>query len=107
MPCTRRWRRRIAAVGIGPAVPVNTPSFPTFNVVGTPGQVNDWDQYNARIDHQLTSADQIFGTFSYSDEARDVKVLRPKGGEGFPLNNRLVTMTWNRTSRLDSEGSSR
>lgn len=81
------------------SVPVNTANFPTFNTVGTPGQLNDWDQYNTRIDHLLTSSDQLFGTFSWSEEARDVKALRPYGGEGFPLNNRLVTVTWNRTFR--------
>jgi hypothetical protein len=78
-------------------VPVNSPNFPSFNVVSTPRQINDWDQYNVRLDHQLSPSDQIFGTFSYSDETRDVKALRPYGGEGFPLSNRLVTFTWNRT----------
>lgn len=79
------------------AVPANSLAFPTFNTVGTPGQINDWDQYNVRLDHQLTGRDQIFGTFSWSDETRDVKALRPLGGEGFPLANRLVTATWNHT----------
>jgi hypothetical protein len=78
-------------------VPVNTPNFPTFNVVGTPREMNDWDQYNTRIDHHIGASDQLFGTFSYSEEARDLKVLRPYGGEGFPLSNRLVTATWNHT----------
>jgi hypothetical protein len=71
--------------------------FPTFNTVATPGQINDWDQYNVRLDHQFSTRDQVFGTYSQSDETRDVKVLRPLGGEGFPLSNRLVTATWNRT----------
>ncbi|MFN7544676.1 MAG: TonB-dependent receptor domain-containing protein [Acidobacteriota bacterium] len=78
-------------------IPGGQALFPTFNTVATPGQINDWDQYNARIDHQLTARDQIFGTYSHSDETRDVKVLRPLGGEGFPLSNRLVTATWNHT----------
>jgi hypothetical protein len=85
------------AVAPNLAVGANSPNFPSFNVVGTPRQINDWDQYNTRIDHQLTPSDQLFGTFSYSEEARDVKALRPHGGEGFPLGNRLVTFTWNRT----------
>ena len=50
-----------------------------------------------RMDHQLTQKDMIFGTFSWSDETRDNKALRPLGGEGFPLANRLVTTTWNHT----------
>lgn len=80
-------------VGIAP----NSPSFPIFNTVGTPSQINDWDQYNVRIDHMVSSRDNIFGSFSYSNEDRDIKALRPLGGEGFPLRNRLVTMTWNHT----------
>lgn len=79
------------------AVPVNTPNFPLYNTQATPGQINDFDQYNIRADHQIGSKDQIFGTFSWSDEVRDVKALRPFGGEGYPMSNRLVTGTWNRT----------
>jgi hypothetical protein len=79
------------------AVPANATNFPTFNTVATPSQINDWDQYNVRLDHQISSRDLIFGSFSYSNEDRDLKALRPLGGEGFPLKNRLVTMTWNHT----------
>ncbi len=79
------------------AVAANSLVFPTFNTVGTPSLINDWDQYNVRLDHQLTSKDQIFGTFSWSEETRDEKALRPQGGQGFPLANRLVTATWMHT----------
>jgi len=78
-------------------VPLNSPTFPTFNTVGTPGQINDWDQYNVRIDHTISPRDTVFGSFSYSNEDRDIKALSPLRGEGFPLRNRLVTATWNRT----------
>lgn len=79
------------------AVPPNLPTFPTFNTVGTPSQINDWDQYNTRLDHQFSPRDLVYGSFSWSDETRDLKALRPMGGESFPLRNRLVTTTWNRT----------
>jgi hypothetical protein len=75
------------------AVPAGSATFPTFNAIGTPPTLNDFDQYNLRIDHQLGPRDQLYGTYSWADETRDVKVLRPYGGEGFPLNNRLVTIT--------------
>lgn len=74
-------------------VPVGTGAFPSFNAIATPRTVNNSDQYNVRIDHHLGPRDQLYGTFSYADETRDVKVLRPFGGEGFPLSNRLVTVT--------------
>jgi hypothetical protein len=79
------------------AVAANAPGFPTFNTVGTPGQINDWDQYNIRLDHTISERDALFGSFSYSNEDRDIKNLVPLRGEGFPLRNRLVTMTWNHT----------
>lgn len=79
------------------AVAANSPTFPTFNTVGTPSQINDWDQYNVRIDHVLSTKDTLFGSFSYSNEDRDIKNLVPYRGEGFPLRNRLVTTTWSRT----------
>ncbi|MBI2689363.1 MAG: TonB-dependent receptor [Acidobacteria bacterium] len=94
-PTTRLALPYIPAPNV--AVPANSLAFPSFNTIGTPSQINDWDQYNVRLDHQITSRDQFFSTFSWSDEARDVKALRPLGGEGFPLANRLVTTTWNRT----------
>ena len=74
-------------------VPAGAATFPSFNSIATPLTVNNYDQYNLRLDHQIGPRDQLFGTFSYADEARNVKVLRPFGGEGFPLSNRLVTIT--------------
>jgi len=88
-----------AQYSVLPNVPVtvNSPVFPLYNTQATPGQINDFDQYNVRADHQLGSRDQLFGTFSWSDETRNVKALRPYGGEGYPMSNRLVTGTWNHT----------
>jgi Carboxypeptidase regulatory-like domain/TonB dependent receptor len=75
------------------SVPAGSAKFPTFNTVGTVPLINDWDQYNARLDHQLGQSDQIYGTFAWSDETRISKALRPFGGESFPFSNRLVTAT--------------
>jgi outer membrane receptor protein involved in Fe transport len=74
-------------------VPVGAATFPSFNSIATPLTVNNYDQYNVRLDHHVGPRDQLFGTFSYADETRDVKALRRFGGEGFPLSNQLVTIT--------------
>jgi hypothetical protein len=79
------------------AVATNSLAFPTFNTVGTPSAITDWDQYNMRLDHQVSSRDIVYGSFSWSDETKSNFALRPYGGEGYPLSNRLVTLTWNRT----------
>jgi hypothetical protein len=75
------------------AVPAGSKDFPEFNTVGTAPLINDWDQFNARLDHQLGQSDQIYGTFAWSDETRISEALRPFGGESFPFSNRLVTAT--------------
>jgi len=79
------------------SVPTGSATFPSFNTVGTVPLINDWDQYNARMDHQLRQNDQIYGTFAWSNETRLPKALRPFGGESFPLSNRLVTATYMHT----------
>lgn len=71
-------------------------AFPNFNTVGAPKIINDWDQYNVRLDHRLGSKDHLFGSFSYADEAHLRPALRPLGGDNFPQSNRLVTATYNR-----------
>ena len=78
------------------AVPVNSANFPSFNTIGFPKTVNDWDQYNVRIDHHLTSNDLLYGTFSDSNETLLKPALRPLGGDVFPQTDRLYTLTYTR-----------
>jgi Carboxypeptidase regulatory-like domain len=78
-------------------VPGGSQDFPEFNTVGTVPLINDWNQFNARLDHQLGQSDQVYGTFALSNETRIPKALRPFGGESFPLSNRLVTATHTHT----------
>jgi hypothetical protein len=78
------------------AVAANSPSFPTYNTVGFPKRVNDWDQYNARIDHHFGPSDVLYGTFSNSDETLISPALRPLGGDVYPQTDRLYTVTYNR-----------
>jgi hypothetical protein len=94
-PQTQLALEFIPAPNVG--VPAGSADFPTFNTIGTAPLINDWDQYNARLDHQLGQSDQIYGTFARSDETRIPKALRPFGGESFPFSNRLVTATYMHT----------
>lgn len=74
----------------------NSPVFPSFNTIGFPKTINDWDQYNVRLDHHFTSRDVVYGTFSNSDETLLRPALRPLGGDVFPQSDRLYTVTYNR-----------
>jgi hypothetical protein len=78
------------------AVAANSPDFPTFNTVGFPKRINDWDQYNVRLDHHFSSNDMLYGTFSNSDESLFSPALRPLGGDVYPQTDRLYTVTYNR-----------
>jgi hypothetical protein len=78
------------------AVPANQPNFPTYNTIGFPKRINDWDQYNTRIDHHFSASDVLYGTFSNSDETLISPALRPLGGDVFPQTDRLWTATYNR-----------
>ena len=78
------------------AVAPNSPAFPGFNTIGFPKLINDFDQYNVRLDHRFTSNDLVYGTFSNSDETLISPALRPLGGDVFPQSDRLYTATYNR-----------
>jgi Carboxypeptidase regulatory-like domain len=78
------------------AVTPNSANFPSFNTIGFPKTINDWDQYNVRLDHRFTAKDLVYGTFSNSDETLLRPALRPLGGDVFPQTDRLYTVTYNR-----------
>ncbi|HZT28343.1 MAG TPA: TonB-dependent receptor [Bryobacteraceae bacterium] len=78
------------------AVAPNSPNFPLFNTVGFPKTINDWDQYNVRIDHHFSSNDILYGTFTDSNETLLRPQLRPLGGDVFPQTDRLYTLTYTR-----------
>jgi hypothetical protein len=78
------------------AVTPGSPGFPNFNTVGFPKRVNDWDQYNVRIDHHFSSNDILYGSFSDSNETLLNPALRPLGGDVYPQTDRLYTATYTR-----------
>ncbi|MES1261669.1 MAG: carboxypeptidase regulatory-like domain-containing protein [Acidobacteriota bacterium] len=78
------------------AVAQNSPVFPGFNTIGFPKTINDWDQYNVKLDHHFSSNDLVYGTFSNSDETLLRPALRPLGGDVFPQSDRLYTVTYSR-----------
>ncbi len=82
-----------------PNVPTaaNSINFPSFNTYESPKQVNNFDQYNVRMDYQLSSKDSIYGSFSNSNEPLFVPAIQPLGGTNNPLTDRLWTATYVRT----------
>lgn len=78
------------------AVASGASGFPSFNTISTPASINDWDQYNVRIDHRISDKDLLYGSFSNSDEYMLDPGRRFLGGMTYPMSNRLWTMTYSR-----------
>ncbi|HEY1212815.1 MAG TPA: carboxypeptidase regulatory-like domain-containing protein, partial [Bryobacteraceae bacterium] len=79
-----------------PNVPVspNALSFPKFNTFASPKTINDFDQYNVRLDYQLGSRDSLYGSYSNSNEPLFVPAIQPLGGTNNPLKDQLWTATF-------------
>ena len=75
----------------------NSLSFPTFNTFASPKQINEFDQYNTRLDYQISSKDLVYGSFSHSNEPLFVPSIQVLGGTNNPLKDQLWTATYVRT----------
>jgi hypothetical protein len=75
------------------AVNPNAINFPSFNTFESPKTINDFDQYNARIDYQISSKDLLYGSYSNSNEPLFVPAIQPLGGTNNPLKDQLWTAT--------------
>ncbi len=74
------------------AVNPNAINFPSFNTFESPKTINDFDQYNARVDYQI-SKDLLYGSYSNSNEPLFVPAIQPLGGTNNPLKDQLWTAT--------------
>lgn len=76
------------------AVAAGATSFPAANYSAAPRNTQQIDQYNVRLDHQLTQRDMIYATWSDSNDNLHSPSLHPLGGLVTPLADRLWTATW-------------
>jgi len=65
----------------------------TFNYTASPAERNDMNQANVRLDHALTSRDQIFGSLSFEDRPHIQPSAMPGGGQMYPMRNQLLAIT--------------
>ena len=91
---SQKWIQFWAAPNFqGP--PSDTPGLPQFNYRITKSGLVNWDQYNTRIDHKLTSNDQIWGSYTYESRPTIQPGVLPLQGSSFPIRDQLVTVTEN------------
>ena len=76
------------------AVNANALNFPAFNTFASPKQINDFDQYNTRIDYQITSKDSVYGSYSNFNDDLYAPSIQALGGTQNPLTDHLWTATY-------------
>lgn len=79
-----------------PNLPIdpNSAAFPKFNTFASPKTINDFDQYNARLDYQISTRDSVYGSYSNSNEPLFIPAIQLLGGTNNPLKDQLWTATY-------------
>lgn len=92
-PVAQKWLQFWPAPNLtNPPLP-GPGDFPVYNYAVTKrGYVNN-DQYNARVDHSLTSRDQIWGSFTHDNRPTFQPGALPLSGSSWPLSDTLLTIT--------------
>ena len=85
----RKWLPYIP----GPNVSGLAGTVPSFNYITSPVERNDMNQATARLDHALSSRDQISGSYSFEDRPHILPGTMPLSGVDFPLRNQLFTLS--------------
>ncbi len=75
------------AEGAGQAQP------PSFNYTTSPKERNDMNQANVRLDHSISTRDQLFGSYSFEDRPHIQPAAMPLAGKVYPLRNQMLTVT--------------
>jgi hypothetical protein len=94
-PISQKWIQFWAAPNVpaGNRPPSATSGLPLYNyAIAKHGLVN-WDQYNTRIDHSLTSRDQLWGSYTYENRPTVQPGTFAFSGSSFPIKDTLVTIT--------------
>ena len=93
---SQKWIQFWAAPNFqGPASA--TPGLPQYNYRVTKNGFVNWDQYNTRIDHALTSRDQLWGSYTYENRPTVQPGSLPLSGNSFPIKDTLATVTESHT----------
>ncbi len=90
-PVAQKWRGFVPVPNVsGLAGGVQPPSF---NYTNSTKNRNDMNQANFRLDHSLSSRDQLFGSYSFEDRPHFEPSAMPLQGTAFPLRNQLLAVT--------------
>ena len=90
-PTAQKWLGFIPTPNV--AVTPGQAQPPSFDYTTSPKDRNDMNQFNIRLDHSISSKDQLFGSYSFEDRPHLAPTAMPLQGKRFPLRNQLLTST--------------
>jgi hypothetical protein len=90
-PTAQKWLGFIPTPNV--AVTPGQAQPPSFDYTTSPKDRNDMNQFNIRLDHSISSKDQLFGSYSFEDRPHIAPDPMPLRGVRYPLRNQLLTVT--------------
>jgi len=90
-PVAQKWLSFIPVPNVAGLAGQATP--PSYNFTTSPKDRNDMNQGNIRMDHSISSRDQLFGSYSFEDRPHIEPAAVPLAGKSFPNRNQLLAVT--------------
>jgi hypothetical protein len=92
-PVAQHWQAFDPTPNVAGAA--NSVAFPLFNYAATPDTRNDFNDAILRMDHALSSKDQLYGSYAFHDVPHIGPGTLPTSGNSYPMRTQVVSMTWN------------
>ena len=90
-PVAQKWLAYIPAPNVAVASGLTAP--PLYNYTVSPKDRNDLNEGNARMDHSISSKDQLFGSFTFEDRPHVEPGVMLGAGQAYPNRNQLLAVT--------------
>jgi hypothetical protein len=90
-PRAQKWRAFTPTPNIPSAV--NSATIPLFNYAAAPKIRNDFNNANVRIDQNISSKDQLYGSYSFDDVPHIIPSVMPVQGRDYPMRSQVTSLT--------------
>jgi len=91
-PQSQKWIQYIRPINV--AVTPGQPSLPPFNVILSPKELNDDNQYHGRVDYNVGEKDRFFASYSYDDRPHTVPNFQILNNQSYPWRGQVVATNW-------------
>jgi hypothetical protein len=89
-PVDQKWLPYIHQPNV--AVTPDLPTLPSFNFAETPKELDNANLFHIRVDHEFSSKDHLFTSYSFDERPHFVPGLAILGGETFPWRGQVLAI---------------